>query len=121
MLSLALVMNVVILVPLVATLAAVAAGMDAAFGPITDARQISACIYAAICVVSAALLLLHMTEHVWAAPMTVALFAVQITYKLGTVFAVGLAGPIVFTNLAVVAVQTVALAELAWRGGLLTG
>lgn len=121
MLIAALVLNLVILVPLVAALSTGMAGMDAAFGPVTDARRILACVYAAIGVVSAGLLVLHATGHVWAVPMTVALFAVQITYKLGTGFAVGIASPVVVANLGVVAVQVIALAALAKHSGLLTG
>ena len=44
--------------------------------------------------------------------MTVALFSVQIVYKLGSVGLVGLQSPVAITNLIVVTVQAVALAVL---------
>lgn len=113
MLSAALILNLLILVPVVTGLIGQSAGMDAAFGPLTDARRILTCIYGAIAVVSAALLWLHAIDHDWAVPMTVALFAVQITYKLATGVGVGVASPVVVTNLFVVAVQLAALATLA--------
>lgn len=117
MLIAALVLNLVILIPLVAALLTGSAGMDASFGTVTDARRILTCIYAAIAVVSAGLIALHVIEHPRALPMTVALFAVQITYKLTTVPMVGLASPVVVTNLVVVAVQVGVLLAL-WRGSL---
>lgn len=110
MLALALGLNIVILVPVLWGLAA--GQMDAAFGPDTDARRILACVYAAIALVSAGLIALHVAQHPWAVPMTLAVFALQISYKLGTVFVVGLSSPVVVTNLAVVAVQVVVIA--AW-------
>lgn len=117
MLVAALILNIAILAPLVWALSAGSAGMDAPFGPDTDARRILTCIYGAIGVISAALLALHSFGHAWAVPMTLALFAVQITYKLATVMAVGMASPVVVTNLIVVAVQVIAIA-MAARAGL---
>lgn len=114
MLMAALIFNLVVLVPVLVSLASGAAGLDAAFGPDTDARRILARVNAAIGIVSAGLIALHVAQHHWAAPMTVALFAVQITYKLTTVAAVGLGSPVVITNLVVVAVQAAALAALAF-------
>ena len=78
----------------------------------TDARLILTCVYGAIGVGSAGLIALHLAQHAWAVPMTVALFSVQIVYKLGTVALVGLGSPVVMTNLLVVAVQSVALVVL---------
>ena len=101
----ALVLNIVILAPLVWSLSARASGMDATFGAMTDARRILTCVYAAIGMVSAMLVGLHVVGHAWAVPMTFALFAVQITYKMATLFAVGITSPVVVTNLLVVAVQ----------------
>jgi len=108
MLIAALALNIVILFPVVVGL--LGSGMDPAFGPDTDARRILTCVYAAIALVSLGLIALHVAGHSWAIPMTFALFAVQITYKLATVVAVGLASPVVMTNLLVVAVQVVVIA-----------
>ena len=116
MLIAVLALNLVILVPLVAAMLAGTSAMEATFGPVTDARRILTCIYAAIAVVSAGLIWIHTTGRSWAVPMTVALFAVQITYKLATAPIVGLNSPVVITNLIVVAVQIAALAMLAARG-----
>ena len=115
MLIAALILNIVILMPVLIGLAGGSPGMDAAFGPVTDARRILTCVYAAIAVLSAALIGLHLLQHSWAVPMTVALFAVQITYKLATVPVVGPTSPVVMNNLAVVAIQTAALITLALR------
>ena len=93
---------------------ACAAGLDAAFGPDTDARRILASVYAAIGIVSAGLIALHVAQHPRAVPMTVALFAVKIAYKLTTVATVGLGSPVVITNLVVVAALAAALAALAF-------
>ena len=112
MLIAALLLNLVILVPLVTALVAGANGMDAAFGTDTDARRILTSIYAAIALVSAGLIAMHLAQHTWAAPMTVGLFAVQITYKLFTIGFVGLGSAVVTTNLVVVAAQVVALATV---------
>ncbi|MEL6885885.1 MAG: hypothetical protein AAFP87_15340 [Pseudomonadota bacterium] len=116
MLIAALMLNLLILVPLVVSLVGQSTGMEAAFGQTTDARRILTCVYGAIAALSAALIWLHLASHSWAVPMTVTLFAVQITYKLATVPMVGLGSPVVMTNLLVVAVQVVVLVALALRG-----
>lgn len=110
MLVAALALNIVILIPVI--LGLLSGSMDVPFGPDTDARRILTCAYGAIAFVSAGLIGLHVLGHVWAVPMTLALFSVQITYKLGTVVAVGLANPVVLTNLLVVLAQIAAIA--AW-------
>lgn len=112
---LALALNIIVLVPVLAVLLLAMPPAERGFGPLTEARLILTAIYSAIALVSAALMALHLMRHLWAIPMTVALFAVQITYKLITVPLVGLSNPVVIANLGVVAVQTLALA-LLWRG-----
>lgn len=112
MLIAALSLNLLILVPLLGSLFAERAGMEAAFGPLTDARLILTAVYLAIALVSAGLIAALLAGHPWAVPMTVALFAVQITYKLATVPLVGLHSPVVMTNLGIVAIQIAALAVL---------
>lgn len=119
MLVAALVLNIAILVPVVWSLVSGGTGAQDAFGPATDARRILTCIYGAIGAVSAALVALHWVGHGWAVPMTLALFAVQISYKLATVAVVGPGSPVVITNLVVVGVQVVAIVW-AVRAGLFT-
>lgn len=112
----ALGVNIAILVPVILGLAT--GGMDDAFGPASDARRILTCVYCAIAVLSVGLIALHVGGHPWALPMTLALFAMQITYKLGTVAVIGLGSPVVVTNLGVVVLQLGVVAALWWRGAL---
>ncbi|MEM6760346.1 MAG: hypothetical protein AAF601_12790 [Pseudomonadota bacterium] len=116
MLTFTLAVNIAILVPVIFGLAL--GNMDDAFGPATDARRILACVYFAIAVLSAVLIALHLGKHSWALPMTLALFAMQIAYKLATVATIGLGSPVVVTNLAVVALQLTVIATLWWHGAL---
>ncbi|MEO0379974.1 MAG: hypothetical protein AAF252_06855 [Pseudomonadota bacterium] len=118
MLVAALVFNLVILVPVIWGLSTGFAGMDAAFGPDGAARRVLTCVYGAIALASVALIALHSVAHPWAVPMTLALFGVQISYKLGTVWAVGFGNPVVITNVIVVVVQIIAIA-VALRAGSL--
>lgn len=119
MLIFALAVNIAILLPLVAIMSR--GSMVEVFGPVSDARLILTCIYGAIVTLSAGLIALHAAAHPWALPMTLALalFAVQIIYKLATVPVAGIASPVVITNLAVVALQLTIIAALYWRGGLM--
>jgi hypothetical protein len=103
-----------VLTPVVTVLLLGLSPADQAFGPVTEGRQILTSIYIAIAVVSAGLIAMHLMSLPWAMPMSVALFAVQITYKLITVPMVGLSNPVVITNLVVVVVQAVALFVL-WQ------
>ncbi len=114
MLVAALIVNVVVLVPVLGILIAQTPAADKVYGPPTDGRAILTCLYGAICAISLALIAAHLLGMTWAIPMTVGLFAVQITYKLATAAAVGLGNPVVQANLAIVAVQAVALATLIW-------
>ncbi|GGX43568.1 hypothetical protein GCM10007385_09360 [Tateyamaria omphalii] len=107
MLLAALGLNLLILIPVIAGF--IIGTMDGTFGPDTDARRILICIYIAIAVATAVLITLNLTHHHWAVPMSLALFGVQITYKLATVVALGMASPVVLTNLVVVAVQVAAI------------
>lgn len=110
----ALAFNIIVLVPVVTVLMSGLTPAEQGFGPVTEGRLILTSIYMAIVVVSAALIVLHLMRLIWAMPMSLALFAVQITYKLITVPMVGLANPVVITNLVVVAVQLMALSVL-WQ------
>jgi len=79
MLYASLLLNIAILVPLCAALLTGNPGMDAAFGPDTEARRILTCVSAAICVVSIAALALALTGPVqMAIALAIPLFVVQI-------------------------------------------
>ncbi len=115
MITLSYLVNLAVLLPLLLAFTVAAGRMDAVFGPATDARAILVCIYFAIAVVSAAGLGLIVTgRRDLAVQIAVSLFIVQIIYKLATVYAVGLASPVVVTNLVVVVIHTATLATL-WR------
>lgn len=113
MVPVALVLNLLILVPLCAALLSRNPRMDQSFGPETDARLILTSVYIAIAVVSAALLLALWSGAAWVLPASLALLAVQIVYKLTTAALVGVASPVVMTNLFVVAVQLATCAAVA--------
>ncbi|MFL4469791.1 hypothetical protein ACERZ8_07895 [Tateyamaria armeniaca] len=116
MLIAALILNVVILAPVIWSLSFRGAGMDVAFGADTPARRILACVYGSIALLSIGLIVLHSAAHPWAIPMTLALFAVQIIYKAATLWAVGVANPVVMTNMLVIVVQAIAIVTV-WRAG----
>lgn len=113
----ALAFNIIILVPVVIVLLFGLSPAEKAFGPLTEGRLILTSIYIAIALVSALLIGLHQRRMDWAMPMSVALFSVQITYKLITVATVGLSNPVVITNLIVVLVQAVVLFTI-WQAYL---
>ena len=110
----ALALNVVILLPVVTAMLTGFPYDPIHLGPTTDGRLILTSIYASIAIVSAMLIVFHMKNKSWAVPMTVAMFCVQIVYKLITVPLVGLDNPVVMANLFVVVVQTFALWAL-WK------
>lgn len=119
MLVAALSLNIAILAPVVWALGSGSPGMDVALGPKTDARLILTCVYGAIAMASIALIALHSVAHPWAIPMTLALFGVQISHKLTTIWVVGVSNPVVMTNIVVIVVQIVAIL-VALRAGSLT-
>ncbi len=114
MVSVSLVLNVLIVVPVSIGMLTGQAGMDAVFGPTSPARQILASVYLAIGAVSvmalAGLLLGHGPTII---PMVAGLLILQVVYKLITVGTVGLGNPVVLTNLLVVVVHSVTLVVLA--------
>lgn len=114
MIIFALAFNIVVLMPVVLVLMLDLPSAEQGLGPVTDSRLILTSIFIAIAVVSAALIAMHLGRMTWAMPMSVALFAVQITYKLITVPMVGISSPVVITNLVVVVLQLVALFML-WQ------
>jgi uncharacterized membrane protein len=112
--TLALAFNIIVLVPVVSALLLGLPQTEQSFGPTTEGRSILISIYMAIAIVSVALIAMHLKRLAWAMPMTVALFAVQITYKLITVPMAGLSNSVVISNLVVVVVQVLALFTL-WQ------
>lgn len=106
MMTVSLLLNVVVLVPVCTGLLLDRAAMRAVFGERTQARGILLSIYLAILTVSIALLVLG------DARATAALFAVQIVYKVTTPLTVGtLKNPVVLSNLAIAAVHTASLSS----------
>ena len=103
--------NIVILIPVIGILFFSPERASYVFGDLTDGRLILTSVYAAIALVSTGLIALVLLGAPWALPMCLALFSVQITYKLLTVPLIGLESPVVMTNLLVVIVQ---LAALLW-------
>ncbi len=118
MLILSFAVNLLVLVPLLSAFAANPAGLDPVFGPDTDARRILVCLYATLALASVTgLVLWGLGAQDAARTLGLVLFSVQIAYKLMTVPAVGLASPVVLTNLAVVGVHAVTLYTLLARSG----
>jgi hypothetical protein len=105
--------NVLSLIAVCAALLRGDAGMDASFGPDSTARRILACVYFAILLASIyALLRAGLgTPHI-AVQIAMVLFQLQIVYKVGTAFTVGLDNAVVQANLAVVALHCVTMVIL---------
>ena len=113
LLSLSLLLNVAVLVPVCVGLGTDARWTRSAFGPRSPARAILLSIYLAIGVASLLLLV-----AVRAPQAALALLGVQVLYKLTTPFTVGtLRNPVVRSNLAIAAVHatTVALSGVSSR------
>lgn len=108
-----LTLNVLVLVPVCAGLAADARWTHEAWGDPTPARGILLSIYFAILLLSLALLWIRDPRLV--AP----LLAVQVIYKVTTPWSVGtLRNPVVLSNLAIAAVHTATLAVIWPQLGL---
>jgi hypothetical protein len=109
MVSLSLLLNFAVLVPVIGSIIANAGWVEAAYGPPSPARGIVLAFYLAILAGSAALLWKPVPA------MVAALLLVQIAYKLLTPITVGtLANPVVASNLAIAAVHAVTVALIAW-------
>lgn len=92
------------------------AGMTAAFGPETTARQILLCVYAAIWLASAVgLALLGIDRLDAAVSLAIGLFAIQVIYKGLTVVTIGLASPVVATNVPIAVLHAATLAVIFTR------
>ena len=113
MLTLSLALNALVLIPVLLAIRADIPRLAAALGPDTPARRILACIYLAIMLASAALLVGLWSGAEAAVPMAQALLAIQVIYKLATAVAVGLKNPVVLANLAIAALHATTLAVTA--------
>lgn len=109
MMTVSLLLNIAVLLPVCAGLITDRAPMRAVFGERTQARGILLSIYLAILAISIALLILG------DARATAALLAVQVVYKVTTPLTVGtLKNPVVSSNLAIAAVHATTLASYGW-------
>lgn len=114
MIIVSLLLNVVVLVPVVGSLAARAPWIARAWGERTPARDILLAIYIAILTASIALLAVVATvgPSVAVEAAAIALLAVQIVYKVLTAVLVqdALRNPVVISNLIIAAVHGVTVA-----------
>ncbi|WP_066528827.1 hypothetical protein [Erythrobacter sp. CCH5-A1] len=109
MITLSLLLNIAVLVPVTGSIMANAGWVAGAYGPPSPARGILLAVYLAILAGSAALLWKPVPA------MVAALLLVQIAYKLMTPFTVGtLANPVVLSNLAIAACHALTLVTI-WR------
>jgi uncharacterized membrane protein (DUF441 family) len=109
MITLSLLLNIAVLLPVTRGIIANAAWVEAAYGPPSPARGIVLAVYLAILAGSALLLWKPLPQ------MVVALLLVQIAYKLLTPVTVGtLDNPVVLSNLAIAAFHALTLLTI-WR------
>jgi hypothetical protein len=107
LITLSLLVNVAVLVPVCGGLIGKARWAEASFGAATPARGILLSIYLAICVVSAGLILFGSVASV------AALLIVQIVYKITTPLTVGtVRHPVVLSNLAIAALHAVTIGAI---------
>ncbi len=110
MITLSLLLNIAVLVPVTGSIIGNAGWVEAAYGPPSPARGIVLAVYLAILAGSAALLWKPVPA------MVAALLLVQIAYKLMTPFTVGtLANPVVLSNLAIAAFHAVTVTLIFQR------
>lgn len=119
LLTVSLVLNILILVPLCITILRDPEHISVVYGKRTPARDILLCVYLAILVASVALLVLVHMEATWAGAKwaSVALLTIQVVYKLLTTVMVHGGkppqrkfNPVVATNFGVAIVHIVAVA-----------
>ena len=109
MITLSLVLNIAVLIPVCAGLIMDASWARASYGDATAARGILLSVYLAIGVVSAFLLVVREPK------LVAALLLVQVVYKLTTPFTVGtFSNPVVISNLGIAAFHAITLL-LIWR------
>lgn len=108
LITLSLLLNIVVLIPVCTSLISNADWLESAFGTAGPARGILLSIYIAIGLVSA--LLLFMPQPAFVA----SLLLVQVVYKVTTPFTVGtLRNPVVISNLGIAAFHMLTLMVLA--------
>lgn len=116
MMTISLCVNLIVLGLIMPGLLRGQAGLDAAFGPDTTARQILTCIYATIFGISVLICGLLLSGRVESAvTLGLGLFAVQIVYKLLTVALIGTRNPVVATNLGIAFLHSVTLAVMLFQ------
>lgn len=109
MITLSLLLNLAVLIPVCIGLIANAAWARASYGDATPARGILLSVYLSIALASAVLLVLRDPTSV------VMLLALQVIYKLTTPFTVGtLRHPVVVSNLGIAAFHSMTLLAV-WR------
>ena len=115
MLSVSLVLNVVVLIPVCAGLLRDAPWAVAAYGARSPARGILLSVYLSILIVSAGLMLAEILQPTsLTKAMSLALLVVQIVYKVTTPVSVGtLRNPVVISNLLIAGVHLVT-SVLVW-------
>ena len=110
MITLSLLLNVVVLVPVCWGIMSGAQWADGAYGGTSAARGILLAIYLAILIASAGLLVRPVPAAV------AALLAVQVVYKVVTPFTVGtIDNPVVLSNLGIAAVHLATLGLIVTR------
>ena len=113
MLTLSLIVNLLVLIPLCFALMTGSASMDAAYGPASPARGILTSVYLAILLMSAVCLaMIILTDMQTAITWALPLLMVQIIYKALTGPMVGFGHPVVQANLAITALHVVTVIRL---------
>ena len=121
MIVVSLILNVVVLIPVAASLVWRAGWTIQSFGERTPARDILLCVYLAILAASVALLVAVAAPHAnWVNGAVVALLAVQVLYKITTAVAVrrSLRNPVVLSNLGIAIVHLITLCVIVSGGAL---
>ena len=98
-----LIVNIVVLVPIVFSMFVGSPIIDRAWGQFTESRGILSAMYFALLAVSLGLLVRPIPVFV------VPLLAVQVIYKLTTLFVVGIFNPVVISNLAIAVLHIITL------------
>lgn len=112
MLHASLVLNIIVLTPLLWALSQDTSGMSEAFGPDSPARRILSAVYFAILLMSIGLLGGLVFSERDVVPHVVALLVMQVIYKVTTAVVLGVAHPVVVTNLLISAVHMTTLLVL---------
>ncbi len=112
MLTIALSINIAVLVPVLIVLLLNDKRAVFAWGENTSGRKILFALYAAILLASASLLSLHL-HNIDITAWAQAVLGLQVIYKLLTVPLVGLRNPVVLSNIAIAAFHTATLLSIS--------